>query len=158
MLFGQQFTIETPFCEAVVRQRLLDVVEPRQAMRWGWNAPAKPYQGEVGDRAFQISRIIGYRNSFLPQIEGRIYPQDIGCKIDIEMKLHPLVLGFMLFWLSMVGQIAMISLIAALAEPQFDPTLLVPIGMFAFGCILPLVGFLPQARSSREFLTDLLTP
>lgn len=158
MLFGQQFTITTPFCEAVVRQRLLDVVEPRQAMRWGWNAPAKPYQGEVGDRTFQISRIIGNRNSFLPQIEGRIYPQDIGCKIDIEMKLHPLVLGFMLFWLGMVGQIAVGFLIVSIAERQFRVESLVPIGMFAFGCLLPVVGFVPEARSSRAFLTDLLTP
>jgi hypothetical protein len=40
---------------------------------------------------FDIQRIIGYRNSFLPRIGGTIAADGRGSAISIAMKLHPAV-------------------------------------------------------------------
>ncbi|MBK4732957.1 hypothetical protein JJD41_24270 [Oxynema sp. CENA135] len=164
----EQFTIVTALDPDAVRQRLSTVVEPPKTFRWRWGNPDKPYQGEIGDRSFKISRIIHYRNSFLPIIDGRIEPNENGSKISINMKLHPFVMIFMLVWLSMVGQVPAIFLMGilfALFTDQKEPIpldlesylfLLIPLGMFVFGCGLPLIGFWPEARKSKTFLIDLL--
>ncbi|QIZ72295.1 hypothetical protein [Oxynema aestuarii] len=164
----EHFTIVTALDPDAVRQRLSTVVEPPKTFRWQWGNPDKPYQGEIGDRSFKISRIIHYRNSFLPVIDGRIEPNGTGSKISINMKLHPFVLVFMLVWLSMVGQIPamfLMGILFALFTDQKEQVpidsesylfLLFPLGMFVFGCGLPLIGFWPEARKSKAFLIDLL--
>jgi hypothetical protein len=45
-------------------------VEPKRF--FGFGAASRPFEGEVGDRMFDVQRAIGYRNSFLPQIRGSI--------------------------------------------------------------------------------------
>ncbi|MCT7970878.1 hypothetical protein [Laspinema olomoucense] len=137
-----------------VQEKLIAVVEPPpQWVPVRWKRPEKPYQGQIGEHSFKISRIISYRNSFLPQIEGRIHAQAKGSKIEIQMKLHRAVLIFMCVWLGIVGQAALMFL-AVLFE-EFHPLFLMPVGMFIFGLVLPLIGFIPEAKKSKQFLMEL---
>ncbi len=152
----EKFTIHSSRNPDRVRETLLTVVEPRKIWRWYFTNPDKPYQGEIGDRAFQIVRIINYRNSFLPLINGRITPEGTGSQIEISMSLHPVVFIFMLVWLGMVGNIGILFLIAALSEGTFEPAALVPLGMFLFVCLLVFVGFKPEAAKAKKFLRELL--
>lgn len=152
----QRFTIHSSLSTELVREKLLEVVEPRKTFRWKSGNPEKPYQGEVGEHSFEINRIINYRNSFLPMIKGRITPEAMGSKIEVEMSLHPVVFVFMLVWLGMVGQFAVLFLIASIAEGTFEPAALIPVGMFIFGCLLPPIGFKPEAGRSKKFLQQLL--
>jgi hypothetical protein len=152
----EKFTIHSSLNPDRVRETLLTVVEPRQILPWNAKNSAKPYQGEIGDRAFQISRNINYRNSFLPTIDGRITPEGTGSQIEISMSLDPVVFIFMLVWLGMVGNMGILFLLATLSEGKFEPAALILLGMFLFGCLLPFVGFKPEAQKAKKFLIQLL--
>ncbi|MGM9496707.1 hypothetical protein BH720_000690 [Desertifilum tharense IPPAS B-1220] len=155
MLPHEEFTIATALDGDRVCKRLLEVVEPVQMSRRLWDIPDKPYEGEIGDRTFRISRILNNRNSFAPLIIGRIKEQGTGSQIEIEMKLHPFVKFFILFWLGAVGIGCIGVAIAILSRQRFELPLLIPYGMFIFGALLPFVGFKPEAHRSKQFLINL---
>src|ERR1700733_10296347 len=48
------------------------------------------FEGDVSPQGFNISRIISYRNSCIPVIQGRFEPSATGTRIVIEMNMHPL--------------------------------------------------------------------
>lgn len=136
--------------------RLLNYRSPRPLRRLG-NISEKPYQGEIGENSFRISPILRSRNSFVPIITGRIQGDDGGSQIDIQMKMHPFVLFFMLVWLGMVGVVCLGILAEMVSLQRFEPGFFIPFGMFAFGCLLPFIGFKPEANRSKQFLIDLLS-
>ncbi|MCT7958581.1 hypothetical protein [Laspinema palackyanum] len=155
MFPSQRFTITTYLSPDDVQKKLMRVVEPPpQGIQFQWKRSEKPYQGQIGEHSFKISRIISYRNSFLPQIEGRIQPHGRGSQIEIKMKLHPAVMIFMCVWLGIVGQ-GVLMFLAVLFQEEFDPLFLIPVGMLIFGLALPWVGFLPEAKGSKQFLIEL---
>ncbi|AFY82768.1 hypothetical protein [Oscillatoria acuminata] len=155
MFPSQRFTITTYLSPDAVQKRLMEVVEPPlTGIQFQRKRSDKLYRGQIGEHSFKIARIIYYRNSFLPQIEGRIKAHGRGSQIDIEMKLHTVVIIFMGVWLSIIGQVALLSLFALFQE-DFEPAFLMPVGMVIFGLALPWIGFLPQAKGSKQFLMEL---
>jgi hypothetical protein len=50
------------------------------------------FEGSVSRDGFTINRIIHYRNSFLPVLNGRFSPHKRGTKIEIYITLHPIIL------------------------------------------------------------------
>ncbi|MBO0350408.1 hypothetical protein J0895_15145 [Phormidium pseudopriestleyi FRX01] len=151
----QKFTITTYLSPDDVQKKLIEVVEPPPTrIQFQWKRSDKLYRGQIGEHSFKIARIIYYRNSFLPQIEGRINAHGRGSQIEIEMKLHRFVLIFICVWLSMVGQFVLMALMVLFQE-EFEPAFLVPVGMFIFGLALPWIGFIPEAKGSKKFLLEL---
>ncbi|WP_254568061.1 hypothetical protein [Oscillatoria sp. HE19RPO] len=155
MFPSQRFTITTYLSPEDVQKKLVAVVEPPpQGIQFQWKRSDKLYRGKIGEHSFKIAKIIYHRNSFLPQIEGRIKAHGRGSQIEIEMKLHIAAIIFMCVWLSTIGQVALLSLFA-LFQDDFEPAFLIPLGMVIFGIALPWVGFLPQAKASKDFLIEL---
>lgn len=106
-----------------------------------------PFIGTVEGDHFRLYRDIRYRNSFLPRIRGRVSSAPGGTNIDVIMYLHPLVLLFMLFWLTGIG----FGVVSTLRDAK-GASALVPLGMFAFGVALTLGGFYPEAFKARRIL------
>ncbi|MCP2727082.1 WD40 repeat domain-containing protein [Limnofasciculus baicalensis] len=92
------FTIQTRDPLPLILQRLNTKVEaPR--IRFGFSHHHALYQGTVSEGEFKITRIINYRNSFLPIIRGSFEQQPDGTTIiHITMGLHPFVMAFLWFW------------------------------------------------------------
>ena len=90
------FTIFTPDTLPVVLQRMNEKVEAPQVFRF--SRVHAPYQGTISEDSFQISRIIHYRNSFLPVIRGRFETHQNGTAVQVQMSLHPIVIAFLGFW------------------------------------------------------------
>lgn len=156
MFPSERFKMTTYLSPEEVIKKLSEVVEPTSSqIQIRPNKSDKPYQGQIGEHSFKISRIIYSRNSFLPEIKGRIQPQGRGSQIEIEIKLDPFVIIFMYFWLSMVALGAFIFLGVALLEQKFEPEYLIPVGMLIFGSVLPRIAFLPEAKKSKQFLMEL---
>lgn len=92
-----QFIVNAPISE--VRERLADHVEPRSF----WNIFAgggnSDFIGKIENDSFKIHRNISYRNSFLPNICGSLEPHPLGTKVSIRMRLHLLVIAFLIFWI-----------------------------------------------------------
>jgi hypothetical protein len=154
----EQFAITTTLTPEEVRERLSEVVEPVKLVRWRWQRSEKPYQGVVNERSFRISRIIKYRNSFLPIIHGEIHRHYTGSEVIIRMQLQEFVLVFMIFWLVTVGGFALLFALSSIAEAHFESAIFIPVSMFVFGYLLSTLAFLAEARHSKKFLIRLLSP
>lgn len=153
----ERLTIPTSLTFSEVLERLDEVVEPPKIFRITlFKRPDKPYEGTISGNTFKISRIITGRNSFLPLIQGEIYPQSLGCSIKISMNLHKIVIIFMIYWLSIIGSIGMFALFAWFVDRSVGPIFLPLLGMFIFGWLLCLIPFKLEAKATTKFLFNLL--
>src|SRR5919109_98213 len=98
----ERLQIHTALSSEEVLKRLENAIEPKRYFRL-FGASTKPYQGKVEGSHFEMSRIIGYRNSFLPMIKGDVQSETSGCSVYLTMHPHIVVTVFMIFWLGAVG-------------------------------------------------------
>jgi len=81
-----------------VKRRLDEQVAPKKNFSFAtaFSAmPGKPYQGDILDDSFKITRNIKYRNSFLPIITGEIADAYPGTVIHVHMRMAIFVYVFM---------------------------------------------------------------
>jgi hypothetical protein len=164
MLFApfERLTIETPLPPEEVHQRLAQIIEPRQMFRF-FSRDHKPYQGSLNHDRFEVSRIIHYRNSFLPVIKGEIQPGLGGSIIDITMHPHPFVIVFMIVWFGFTGTIfAGILCTSLISIWQSEGGSLgnligvsLPAGFVLFGYALVMGGFKFESVKSKAFFQEL---
>lgn len=124
------------------------------ALSGGGSAHERDFHGEVGSDRFAIQRRIGYRNSFLPRIRGRIAAEGTGSDLRIWMHVHPFVAVFLLFWIGMVGNFGGMALSASGGMRMGAAYL--PLGMVLFAVALTLGGFIPEAIKAKRRLAALL--
>jgi len=132
------------------RARLRDAVEPL-----GWprrTATDRTFEGVVEDDPFRIHRIVRGRNSFRPELHGRIEATPAGrARVVVSFRLHPLVLVFMAVWLVIVFNLVLIAVeqAAATGERRF---VWHTGAMLTLGLLMPLIFFPPEARRAARFL------
>jgi hypothetical protein len=153
----ERLTIETTLAVQEAQRRLADAVEPRKAVRWPFQPKGKPFQGSIAGEQFKISRVIGYRNSFLPQISGQIRQGLQGATIEVTLALHPVVMIFMAVWLLGVGCAALAIVSAGINSGKFEASGLIPIGMFIFGILLCTLSFNVEAAKAKSLLKQLFS-
>ena len=154
--FKDCFEIDSllPACE--IYAALDAVVEPPKWFRWR-STSGKKFYGEISNDNFKIWRIISYRNSFIPIIEGKITPTISGSSIAVTMRLHWFVALFMLFWLGGVSTGVVTFLIAVMrGKMEPFPTLLIPLGMLVFGIAMTSGCFWWEVKKTKPALIELL--
>ena len=143
-----------------VFKRLDNTIEPQRYFRL-FGSGIKPYQGSVEGSHFEISRIIGYANGFLPVITGDVQSEVSGCSISITMCPSIPVTVFMMIWLGSVTLVFLGTLYYTFISPLTGPhttdpsPLLIPAGMFALGYALFLGGFKLESIPSKKFFQKL---
>jgi hypothetical protein len=160
----EKYILTTRLSYVEVIKRLADNIEPNKTFRFsGFNRNTiKPYQGEIFGNSFTISSNINYTNSFLPVITGSISMFVGHTQINIKMKPVTFVLIFISLWLGIVGLVCIGILLTGLLQFKqilnngFSPMLLIPFGMFIFGCLLISLAFKAESKKSKEFLATLL--
>jgi hypothetical protein len=158
-----RFIIRTKLTPDEVQQRISGFVEPDQWFRWFSSGEHKPYQGEIENHKFRISRAIHYRNSFLPIIIGEIQSDPGGSTIRITMRMHGLVIAFMIFWLGNVGYLVIDTIGSVLlttlkiSSNEATPSgILFGIVFFTFGYLMAFLGYKFEAIKSINYLCDVL--
>lgn len=159
----EDYTILTRLSVDEVRNRVAENIEPKRNFRIALfsMSSTKPYEGELSNNSFTISRIINYRNSFLPIITGTFFAKDGGTEINIKMRPSILVIVFISIWLGAVGLvcigvfIAWIIKLMHLTQNKFSPMIFIPYLMFIFGYALVTIGFKSESNRSKKFLADL---
>lgn len=138
-----RFSVDVPAPLDVVAERLRSA--PREppglweSLVSSWrrtNSSDPPFVGAVKDNSFRLQRNIHYRNSFLPQIRGRMIFVASGTRVNVVMFMHPLVFIFMLFWLASAGYSEW-----RVSGADYNASL-IPLLLIAFGLALSLGGFL----------------
>lgn len=141
-----------------IQKRINEVIEPKKTFRMTGifgNSSHKPYEGSINGNSFSITRIIGYRNSFLPRINGVIEKDFNGSKINVKMRLHVFVIVFMCIWFGGVGVGCLAVLTPLFNSDTFEPMKLIPFGMLLFGYALVTGGFKYESIKSRKYLAQL---
>ncbi len=142
-----------------ILKRINEVVEPKKTFRktsfFGKSNNHKPYEGSVNRNSFKMSRIIEYRNSFLPIIKGDIEKQVSETKINVKMRLHPFIFGFILIWCGGVGFGFLIILAESIKKGVFQPFILIPFVMLLFAYGMTMLGFKSESIKSKKYLAKL---
>jgi hypothetical protein len=148
---SDSFEIETRLPPEKIASSMGSWVEPKKLFRF--SSDHALFQGNVTLDGFKMTRIIHYRNSFLPVLRGTFLRAPAGTTIRIKMELHPLVMAFMCFWFSGVGLgLAVATTALVSGRTQLSPMLLIPLGMLAFGLALVLGGFWSEAKKQKPLL------
>jgi len=144
-----------------VMQRLQDRIEAPRSFGFGsgQNRYSKPYIGKTWGNRFQISRVIEYRNSFLPQISGTVIAKGAGSQIEVDMKLAEGIQIFVILWLIGVS-FAAIAIPTGMyfenAEATAGFAILIPIIMLIAGSTLVYFGFKTESKKSLVELEEIL--
>jgi hypothetical protein len=160
----ENYTLTTKLTVEEVRKRIADNIEPKRNFRFSLiaNNYTKPYEGKITGKSFEISRIINYRNSFLPVITGHISSFIGQTQVKIKMQPVTFVIVFISVWLGLVGLVCFVMFIGIIVQYQqifnngFSPFSLIPFAMFIFGCLLTYFAFKKESKISKQFLAQLL--
>jgi hypothetical protein len=152
----KNYEIASPFSSEEVKERLTINTEIKMPLFSLCYSGGKKFTGKIGEDNFLISRIIRYNNSFLPVIEGVIYPSAYGSKIHITMRLNKFVLGFWVFWMSMVLLVTIVLLQAILLKQKFEN--LIPLLMLLFGYFLCIIPFNFEVNKAKRILDSIINP
>ena len=154
---ADNITYKTKLKGAALIQRLEDSIEPERAFRFGLfnRRETKPYQGKVVGHTFNISRIISYRNSFLPRISGSIENTFSGSLIRVKMRLHVAVIIFICIWGGIVGAVGIAFLSQSFGSTNFDPMMLIPLGMLLVFYVVIMLAFKYESKQSKADLESL---
>ncbi|HMG81481.1 MAG TPA: hypothetical protein VK559_00465 [Ferruginibacter sp.] len=157
----ENYTLLTKLSSEEIKKRLAEnLVAKRKGLSFLSldNRAIRPYEGEIIEDTFSINRIINYRNSFLPMITGSISKPYGKTEIAIKMRPALFTLIFIAFWLGIVGMVCIAILIIGIIKissihlSEISPLLLIPFGMFIFGCALSIIPFKIESKKSKEFL------
>jgi len=151
-----ELTLQSPLSPAEVMRRLEIYVRPRRTFAERFTVYSeKPYEGELAQSEFRISRIIGYRNSFLPFSEGKVDPSGSGSQIRLVLRLNPFVNLFALIWFGLLLLFLALDLFALFTQQTSSASLVPFVVMVGFGILLFNGSFWFEARKSITFFKDL---
>ena len=160
----ENYVLTTRLSLEDVRHRIAENIQPKQRFKFSLFYPdyTKPYTGSAIGSIFTMRRNITYRNSFLPIITGKITTSGGQTKVNIKMQPDTVDLVFISLWLGIVGFFCLAGFLSGLMDFRqttktgFSPPTLIPFGMFAFACLLTILGFKLKSRRSKKFLARLL--
>ena len=151
----KQLVFESPLSqEEVIRRLTLEVAKPRSGLQWLERRTEK-FEGTVSEEGFQIKRIIRYRNSFLPIIQGRFSSLGKGVRIEVTLKLHIVALIFSLIWVGFVGRMAVAVIPQILTTGRVEGGGGILCAMLIFFYLLVTIGFGIEANKASKLLSSL---
>ena len=154
----ENITYKTKLNKGEIQNRLSENIEPKKILRFRGILSSnnhKPYEGSITGAEFNVNRIIKYKNSFLPRISGMIDHDISGSLIHVKMRLSVFMIVFLCIWFGGVGIGCFFSLSVLLTRSNFEPILLIPIGLFVFVYMIVILGFKYESTKSKQFLTQL---
>lgn len=154
LLPKEELTYQTTQSGKTVFNQLADLVEPPKAFRlhffWQKKKAHKPYQGTIAGNQFEISRIIGYRNSFLPQIKGIVSNKGEQTQIDIKLELSTFVRIFVMAWCVGIALFFGSILFYAVSNGNFTPIILIPLLLIIFMLGTTWGGFIYESKKAKK--------
>jgi len=150
-----KFEFSTRFSPAHAARVLQEIVEPPR--KWGWPTSTKRgyFEGRVAGSRFKIHRIINYRNSFVPIIEGNFRRDGLGTIVTLNMRL---VWPVVPFWIAIMLFLAWSSLaVDSRVAGPFGARILL-LGMTLFIYLVATVPFAIEVRIAMKRLLSVLCP
>ena len=96
-----------------------------------------------------VCRTIGYRNSWLPHLFGKVAASGSGSRLDVTMTYHPAVAVFTVLWLVGLGSVGVRQALSGHFTRPGGGTW-IEFVMFVFGLVVPLAAFGFEVDPSRR--------
>ncbi len=149
----ERITYSTSFSQQEIIKRLSEVVEPKKfSFR---RKPVKDYEGSVDTNSFDISRVISYRNSFLPEIHGTIQKNNDRTEIQVTMTLNGFVYVFTIAWCLITSISFGFLLIKGIRDKGITLEFFIPLLMLLFIYGLTMICFKMESQKSKEYLKQI---
>ena len=136
LLRGRSFVFDSPLGVEEVTRRL-----------------GLAFDGTFADGRFRMMRRVRGRNSFRPVVDGQIVPGSSGSRLNVRLRLHPLILVIGAAFALIAGAVA------AVASPEIpviggSPLLVRVLAMAAVSSVFVLLGDI-EARASIRLVCHL---
>ena len=141
--------------EEVIKKLNL-IVEPPKLFRLSGlkeKMASNKYEGELKEDSFKINRIVNYRTSLLPIVQGKIKQIEGRTTLKLKMRLNYFSLIFMIVWFGGIGTVCG-KIIASNIEYQLLDV--IPFAMFVFPYFIILLGFKNEVDKTKKDLTEYL--
>ncbi|OFZ19107.1 MAG: hypothetical protein A2X94_10180 [Bdellovibrionales bacterium GWB1_55_8] len=158
LLPTRKVVIDCHFGMDEARNRIENSIQPMRSFREHlYDINGKPFEGTFAHDSFKVTRVIRYRNSFLPVITGRLEWTGEACRLSLNMTLRPFVRAFMLIWLgaAFFGCVEVTYAVIS-AQASFSAELAIPYGILIFGFLLMRFAFRPEANKASQYFQELL--
>lgn len=142
-----RFEIVSPLDRQAAVDAMKAHVEPENWFRFGGPRDNARFEGTIDGDGFHVRRIIGYRNSFLPVIDGKIHAGASGSRIEVQMRMFLFVYAFCAVWI--VG-----VLTAVVAGGNVGLLISGPMLLFLYA--MTMIGFWIEAGKQERTLRTIL--
>lgn len=157
----EEYVIKSKLSVEQINLRLNENIEPKSKSIFSAFSrnSTKPYEGELYGNRFKISRIINYKNSFLPIISGDIFTFKDFTNINVKMETNKTILVIWYLIVVIVGFVitAFDNIFNSLSNTNNFPfggnEFFIFIALFI---VTPLIAFKIESRKSKRFLSILL--
>ena len=158
ILPSEKLTLITEFSKTEVIEKLKSSSIPKQSFnnRNKIILTDKKFEGSINDDCFNVTRIINYRNSFLPVINGKINDKLNGAEIEIELKPASFVKGLMTLWFGGVSFAFITTLFGAILGETPIHVVIFPLFMLLMGFGILKFGFSTESENSKKDLMEVL--
>ena len=76
----------------------------------------KSFHGTISSDGFKIRKIVNYRSSYVPTIEGKLIKRTYGTNVRLKVYAHPIVLLFMIIWFSLLVGFIIMTLLSTFSN------------------------------------------
>jgi hypothetical protein len=144
-----RFEIVSPLDRQAALAAVTAHTEPENWFRFTWpnSANDKRFEGVVGADGFHVRRVIGYRNSFLPVIDGKVHAAGRGSRIDVSMRLFWFVYAFVGIWV--------VAALTGFAASGGAVGLAFGAAMILFVYVMTMAGFWFEAGKQERTLREI---
>lgn|SRR5690554_5588567 len=141
-----------------VRKIVRNNILPKKVLKNRYKLPEnrEPFEGSFEQDCFEIQRIVIGRNSFVPEIKGKIYPNSNGTKLMANLKISSFVIAFLILWTSLVIFFFIIGIMLVTFKGKSPLFLIIPLGMMLFMFVLMHLVFSREKDKTIKELKRLL--
>ena len=154
---GERFVLKTHLDPSEVIHRLRMNTEPKKMLRASGifaSSDRKTFEGEVG-RRFTLRRLTRKKNSYSPNIKGKIVEERAVSYIHIELQVPTFIKIFMSFW---IVALLVIFYLNPIRQDEFNNPFF---GLFPFLFVIGFVvisvfSFNRESKKIKSILSELL--
>ena len=111
------------------------------------------FEGTVADGRFRMLRLVHGRNSFRPIIEGQLVPLPVGTRVDVRLRLHPVVVILCAIMLTIGAALTWIIASDPEARDAVPPPTVALVAGFV--CAVFIGASVVEARKATRLLSHL---
>lgn len=128
-----------------------NITQPRSLFQA--RIPGKRFEGSVASDGFTINRIISYRNSFLPTLNGRFKPFKKGTRVNIYITWHPIILVLSPIFLYPFFQMAVMAIRDLLINGYVNAENLGSVGtLMGLLYLIGQISFVLETKKMEQFV------